>query len=847
MCFISLSEILTGEYPIFAHIKSNEKELLEDHIKKCKFYFTHIYNEKQIDKVVRCICKKMDFHDINYGFNFLQKMLFQTIVFHDFGKINPNFQKKKMKNKQSPESYDGLSGSDHSFLSSLIYIDYFWNEIENDLIFTKPEKSVLRLMVVEHAFIISRHHSDMENLDQYIQKLKDISTQELISNLGQNKLKGYKGLRYLEGNIFEKKLKVNILYHGKGKLSRSQDIIKYFYYRLIYSLLVASDYYATTEFMNGLQIENVGKNLEIDEFRESYYASDRIKSIRKYEREKYQRENKRLNDIKEINDLRSEIFLDTERNIKINNKESIFFLESPTGSGKSNTAINLSFQLMEDGKKLLYIYPFNTLVEQNRQTLQNLFPQKNLQDKIVIVNSLTPIKESYIDYEDSTNYYQKALLDRQFLDYPIILSSHVMFFNLLFGNRKEDFFGFFQLTDAVIVLDEIQSYKNDIWAEIIIFLRECSELMGMKIIIMSATLPNLEILCGKDTKISYLLPNSKEYFQHPIFCNRVELSYELLEEKHFSMNQLMEHVVAHQEPGEKILIEFIKKDSAYEFFQKLSENENINIPVACVTGDDSLYEREKILKPIREGSVQEIILVATQVIEAGVDIDMDIGYKDISKLDSEEQFLGRINRSCKRKGKRKGKVYFFDLDDSHHIYKDDYRIDDVFTLKKKEMRRILIEKNFSEYYKKILNEIKENLNKSTSREGLKYFFDEQVKKMDFPKIAARMELIKESDWKMNLVLCRKLEFEDGNVLNGKLVWQEYKELLQNSTMHYAEKQIKLSKVRSQLNYFIYEVNRNIDLSYNDSIGELFGELYCIFDGEKFFESGKLNRKKVSGT
>lgn len=34
---------------------------------------------------------------------------------------------------------------------------------------------------------------------------------------------------------------------------------------------------------------------------------------------------------------------------------------------------------------------------------------------------------------------------------------------------------------------------------------------------------------------------------------------------------------------------------------------------------------------------------------------MDIGYKDISMLDSEEQFLGRINRSCKKTG---CKVYF---------------------------------------------------------------------------------------------------------------------------------------------------------------------------------------------
>jgi len=47
------------------------------------------------------------------------------------------------------------------------------------------------------------------------------------------------------------------------------------------------------------------------------------------------------------------------------------------------------------------------------------------------------------------------------------------------------------------VLDEIQSYKNSIWGEIIMFLTELAEFMHMKIIIMSATLPNLEGLKEK--------------------------------------------------------------------------------------------------------------------------------------------------------------------------------------------------------------------------------------------------------------------------------------------------------------------------------------------------------------
>ncbi|MCF6173999.1 MAG: hypothetical protein L3J44_09520, partial [Campylobacteraceae bacterium] len=88
---------------------------------------------------------------------------------------------------------------------------------------------------------------------------------------------------------------------------------------------------------------------------------------------------------------------------------------------------------------------------------------------------------------------------------------------------------------------------------------------------------------------------------------------------------------------------------------------------------------------------------ATQVIEAGIDIDMDLGFKDISTLDSEEQFLGRINRSAT---KENAKVIFFDMDDANQIYKNDNRI--PYTLKTDIYRKILVDKDFEYFYKNVL-------------------------------------------------------------------------------------------------------------------------------------------------
>lgn len=832
--FIDSREIMTNEYPIYAHTGNGEKELLEEHIHRCEFYFEKLYQQKEIEKIIRRFCESFQFENEDAFFYWMRDLMFQIIVFHDLGKCNPDFQRMNMKNAEAPESYEGLSGKHHSFLSSIFYLDYFFEKLEQEDRFNNNEKKKMYIMIGEHAFLISRHHSDIGKFGDYRKQFKKKENERLLDNLKKKPMAGYRGLRYTKDHTIAKTLCLGI-YKGKKKFTREESILKYFYYRLVYSLLVASDYHATSEYMNNIKKSDLGEALSIDVFKKSYEKSEILKSIRKYENEKYEINQKHLDSVREMNDLRSQLFLDAERELKKHMDQSLFFLEAPTGSGKSNTAMQLSFHLMDNGKKLLYIYPFNTLVEQNLQSMKKLFPDENLRNQIVVVNSLTPISDAKncIADEATEHYYQNLLLDRQFLNYPIILSTHVSFFNLLFGENKEDIFGFFQLSDAVIVLDEIQSYRNSIWSEIIIFLQHCAKLMGMKIIIMSATLPDLGYLSVERKGIVQLINHRDDYFKHPIFQNRVKLSFELLEDK-ITQDQLLNHLIQHKKE-ERILIEFIRKDSAYQFYQKLLGCPEIECPVSCLTGDDSIYEREQILAPIKNGSMNNMILVATQVVEAGVDIDMDKGYKNISLLDSEEQFLGRINRSCKRTGI----VYFFDMDSSQMIYRDDFRNDRKFTLKNLKMHQLLMEKNFSQYYAEIFASLQENLNQSTDEKGLNTFFEKEVQRLDYPDVADRMQLIKKDNWSMDIVLCRNLEFEDGTILNGQETWESYKRLLQNQELSYEEKQIKLSEVRSKLAYFTYQIKRNSQVPYND----VLGELRCIFDGEQYFENGKLNRNK----
>ena len=839
--FSEIYNVIDENVPLYAHTKKGkENELLIEHIKRCDKYYKKINEDKSIKDIVYRCADNLSFIEDDNERELVYQLFYQMIMFHDIGKLNPSFQAKILNKTidKDNELYAYIQ-SEHSCLSSLIYIIYFFEKLEKS-----RKKSYFKKLIVDFAFIISRHHSNLTSFDTYWALVKEkIDCIDFLKDINGLKTDLFisKDLEKIKNSITRvdsimKKVKPN---------DRKECISKYFLLRLAYSVLVSCDYYATTKYMDDIEKIDFGTLGDINLFYDEYKNSDVYKSINKYKIEKYSNTN--ISDISVMNDIRSHIFLEADSELeKSKDCGNIFFLESPTGSGKSNTALNLSFKLMENRKKLFYVYPFNTLVEQNKQTLYKLFKNEEIREQIKVVNSITPIgkieKEEFEDYKETLDYYKNVLLDRQFLNYPFVITTHVSLFSTLFGYRKENLFSFLQLSNSVIVLDEIQSYKNSIWAEIIILLKECAEIMNIKIIIMSATLPRLEFLSNDSTGVVYLLNNSKEYFENPLFKNRVRLSYELMnfEDKEFLLSNIKEHIKDNCK-DKKILVEFIKKQTAIDFYQDIYGDDDINVPMFLITGDDSIVEREKILKPIRSGEIKDCILISTQVIEAGVDIDMDIGYKDISMLDSEEQFLGRINRSCSQD--KQGVCYFFNYDNAKSIYKNDYRVNDEFTLCNPDIQDILKDKNFAKYYQKIMSVIKNNRNDSTGDIGLKNFFENVMTILDYPKVSEKMKLIEDDNMRIDIVLCREIEDENGKILNGWDIWCQYKDLLNDKNMDYAEKQVKLSQVRSQLNNFIYTVSNKLSVDVDDIIGEL----YCIEDGEYYFENGKFIRSRLDNS
>ena len=797
---INIDHLLAGK-PYYAHtdkMGKRDKELLIDHMDHTIKYFEMYIDKKELMPIIKCLIKKSGFDDSEIAI--IMDMFVNAIYLHDIGKINPEFQRNKMRNNYFKPL--GLS-TVHSIYSSYIYI--------SEMLTMYPGiKRKCFMVMLSFAYIISCHHGRLLEARKFEDNLiacndngfYDFNIEDILDSnnnigLGSQRMK----------SLFDD----------------SEAIAFFILLRLLFSLITASDFCATTEYMNETEHQiNTIDNIDI--FSSDYYRSSLLKSIRQYERVSD------IDHISSINDLRTEIFLEAEKSLKENKDARIFYLEAPTGSGKTNTSINLALRLLENDRTLnniFYIFPFNTLVEQTAKTLSNYFSDKDM----AIVNSVTPLSNNRKNDDEETNY-NSLWLNRLFNNYPLVVTTHVNFFNALFGTNKEQVFPLIKLCNSVIIIDEIQSYKNQIWPEIIIFLSKYAELLNMRIIIMSATLPRIDKVFTADNIYADLLRESSRYYGHPIFRNRVKIDTSLLEFDDISLYYLAEHVLNNR--TNKVLVEFITKTGARDFYNIIKEivEENIeeykNIDIYELSGDDCSLVRKDIIAKTKEDS--PIILIATQVIEAGIDIDMDIGYKEVSLPDSEEQFMGRINRSCLKRG---CVAYFFNKTRPEMIYKGDCRVN--YTINNESILKSLIIKDFSAIYRYILEDLKMKRDQKNSLNIKRSISLCQT--LDFEELKKKMQLISPT---MQIYIPYVLETENDEKIDGYEIWNNYKSICL-APYDYAEKKVRLSEIRSKMEPFIF----NITNSGDEAIGlqlEEFGGIYFVEDGEQFIEEGKFNRK-----
>ncbi len=792
-----IEAIFIKDMIFYAHTKEGgPKEPLYDHLKLTYSYYEKMEKYKNLNIIIRNIIKNLGKNITENVLNYAYDLFKSAVFYHDIGKINPVFQIKNMNNNITDKEIN--SNSEHAIFSARIYIDaYIKDIIDNKDIFSLEDTIFLIYLTYTFGYVISRHHTGLTNIDKFTSDLFSIDLDDIYTF----KLEDITLKKILDSSNLEKICK-NLEINGESI---------YILNKLLYSILVTADYYATYEYVSGKSVEfDIKKDYKLFD---KYKSSELFNKINDYK-------NNKIN-IQGINKLRSDMFIESEDVIKNNIDRNIFYLEAPTGAGKTNISINLAriiYENLESINSINYIFPFNTLIEQTSNTFKKYF--KEYDDYIVInsINSMVDEKKEILDYES-------AYIQNSFCHYNIQITSHVNLFDILFGVHKSSNYTLYNFINSIVIIDEIQAYSNEIWRNIINMLDKYASLLNIKFIIMSATLPRLDKMLGShDSQYCNLIKNRDLYYDNELFKGRVKLDYSLLDSE-INIELLKEKVLQYK--NKKVLLEFIKKQTAREFYNLIKSDIN---NVYELTGDDNNYNRKKIIEIINKSD--NVIVVATQTIEAGVDIDMDVGFKDISFLDSEEQFLGRINRSCK---KSDCVAFFFNLDDAKTVYKRDFRLE--YDLNNVESRKVLEDKNFITFYEKVLEKIYNSTEEYNKNNIVNLYI--QCLRLDYENVSNKLKLIDNNTYQIFL---NHTIYASDEIIIGNEVWNKYKEICVNNKYSFAYKSIELSKLKEKFNLFIYNMYDNSGNSckhYDEKLGNVF----YIENGEDYIEDGKFNRIK----
>lgn len=771
----ALSDFLKDAGAYFAHLPKSAmtypKETLEEHVRLVNSCALQLIEVHRLDEVINKLVADYDKGGDELTSNYLKKLFIHTIVFHDFGKINEHFQLEKMKNDLFKGALPGNSpiGSTHSALGAYIYLTKHLHEIVVE--YNGNPRLITACIYLSYS--IFKHHSSRftddtlstTNFDAFQANYKFEEVSQFLSNYLERF--GYQINPNILGMIGKNDwLKSNL------RLVEHNSFSLYALCRLNFSLLTASDYLATHAYMNQAPLKEFGV-LTVNRINEIYthvtgsewiIEAEEKRNYNKPVFEKiydYPLQNPRIASGDNLNVLRTEMAIEVIRNIRANKDQNLFYIEAPTGGGKTNLSALAALELLKlhRGKynKVFYVFPFTTLITQTYKALkETLFLADH---EMVELHSNAGMKVMENGEDDAYGSDKLNYIHHLFVNYPFAFLSHIRFFDILKTNEKEINYLLHRLANAIVVIDELQSYNPEHWDKVIYFIKQYSDKFNIKFILMSATLPKLDklhVIKNKVQEFTYLLPTSKEsYFNNPNFAGRVNFNFDLFDRDDLQLQEIAERLLLESEnyagkdfgkakPFGSVytIIEFIFKKTATEFYELIKKLDFFD-EVLLLSGTILSHRRKEIINYLKNKNNRQkkILLVTTQVVEAGVDIDMDLGFKDRSLIDSDEQLAGRINRNVNKKD---CSLFLFNYNTEAIIYGKDKRLELTRKfISRDTYQEILSNKDFDKLYDLVLN----NRNEWNNKEMVVGFqdYENKINQLKYQSVHDQFKLIDQNN------------------------------------------------------------------------------------------------------
>lgn len=403
--------------------------------------------------------------------------------------------------------------------------------------------------------------------------------------------------------------------------------------RMLFSCLVDADRLDTETFINPEQTALRGGKktlIELAPLLEEYLVKLQNKVVKEHKEKLI------------VNVVRSQVQEECRK--KSSSEPGFYSLTVPTGGGKTLSSLvwAMSHAICHNKKRIIIAIPYTSIIVQTAQTLRTIFGEKN-----VLEHHSNVSFESLCDKDDKDvdKLTLQMKLATENWDYPIIVTTNVQLFESMYSNKPTPCRKLHNLSNSVLILDEVQTLPTDFLQPIVNALKTYRRLFGMSVLFTTASQPVLEgrhqgtrpriMLDGID-KVTEIIPDGFDLHNK---LRRVILHFD----KHQSS---YDDIAKRMMKYNRVLCIVNTRKAALEIYKRLSNDvHSLTIHLSRMMCQHHIRETiDRIKVALNNEHYKVIRVVSTQLIEAGVDIDFPVVIREEAGLDSIIQSAGRCNR-----------------------------------------------------------------------------------------------------------------------------------------------------------------------------------------------------------
>ena len=333
----------------------------------------------------------------------------------------------------------------------------------------------------------------------------------------------------------------------------------------------------------------------------------------------------------EVNELRQEVLTHTRS--KANESPGLFTLTVPTGGGKTLTSLAFALDhAVEHGlTRVIYVIPYTSIIEQTAAVFRAALRNGDCDQADFVVEH-----HSTLDEDRSGNREAKAKLRlaMENWDAPIIVTTAVQFFESLFANRPSRCRKLHNIANSVVILDEAQTLPLAYLRPCVCVLDELARNWRTSIVLCTATQPALassDGFTGGFEDVRELAPDPRR-LQRALRRTRIAHQGKLDDAELLSRLR--------ESPQALCIVN--TRRHARELYECVAELEGAQHLTTSMCARHRQERLDAVRQHLRSGS--PVRLIATSLVEAGVDVDFPVVWRAEAGLESIIQAAGRCNR-----------------------------------------------------------------------------------------------------------------------------------------------------------------------------------------------------------